>query len=106
MMSTLHVCCPGIPDYSLYKSAIGFDTKGVTLCSIPPGHVRHMNCPLLMYKKTKQQSTLCPECLKLKKRLAELKKSHETMSEQDKHKRASHSSKVPNRYLSPTSFTK
>ena len=97
------VCCPGVAGYSCYKSAIGFDVKGASPCNIPLDHVRDLQCFMLYKKKPKQVSHVCPNCLKLKKRLTELKKSHESMTVEVKTSRASSSSKVPNQYLSPTS---
>lgn len=100
------VCCPGIPYYQSYQSAIGFEPKGVSRCFIPPGNARHDECPILFSKGPKKQSKLCLKCLKLKKRLVEMKSSHENMSVEHKESRTLPDSKVPTRFLSPSSKEK
>lgn len=97
------VPCPGIFRYSSYKKSIGFDVKKISTCIIPADNARAIDCEVLYQRKQKTACLMCPKCANVKKYLNSMKNRHDSISEEDKVKRASSSSNVPNRYLSPVS---
>ena len=58
--------CPGVSEYDSFKSAIGYDIKGVTVRSWPPNTVCDAQCQIWYHKSATQQSDLCIACTQLK----------------------------------------
>lgn len=94
--------CPGVSEYDSFKSAIGYDIKGVTVCSWPTNTVCDAQCQI-WYKSVTQQSDLCKACAQLKWKLTTRKQEHESLSAREKSQRSEATSKYPFEYLSPKS---
>lgn len=101
-----YISCPGVSEYSSFKSSIGYDVKGMCFSSLLPEHVRHSDCLIFYRKSPKKLSPICEHCLKLRKRLTSLKKNHDSLPMEEKVKRTSSSSNFPNQFLSPASRAK
>ena len=95
--------CPGVSEYDSFKSAIGYDIKGVTVRNWPPNTVCDTQCQFWYHKSATQQSDLCTSCTQLKWKLAARKREHESLSAAEKDQRSEATSKYPFHYLSPNS---
>lgn len=95
--------CPGVSKYDSFKSAIGYDIKGVTVRSWPPNTVCDAQCQIWYHKSGTQQSDLCIACTQLKWKLTARKREHESLSATEKGQRSEATSKYPFDYLSPKS---
>ncbi len=95
--------CPGVSEYDSYKSAIGYDIKGVTVRNWLPNTVCDDQCRIWYHKSVTHQSDLCSACTQLKWKLAARKREHESLSATEKGQRSEATSKYPFHFLSPKS---
>ena len=95
--------CPGVKDYSTYKSSIGYDLKRVMTSCWPPDSARGCECPVLYEKRSTRKSALCSKCTSLKWRLAARKREHEQFTSEHRLHRQRASSTVQFEVLSPHS---
>ena len=73
MNEPLWTLCPGVSDFDSFKSAIGYDIEGVTVCNCLPNTVCNTQCLIWYHKNVTQQSDFCIACTQLKWKLAAYK---------------------------------
>ena len=81
-------------EYDSFKSAIGYDIKGVTVRSWPPNTVCDAQCQIWYHKSV---------CTQLKWKLTARKREHKSLSATEKGQWSEATSKYPFDYLSPKS---
>ena len=97
------VVCPGIKDYSMYKTTIGYDLKRAKPCYWPANSVRDVECCMWYNKNPIKKLDLCEKCTKFKWQLVARSKTHAATSPGHKRQRQKESSRYPFDRLSPAS---
>lgn len=76
MTDSSWVVCPGIADYSQYRSAIRYDINWVNSSCCPPNTARDCECVIWYRKEKPSDGDTCDRCRRLKWQLIVHKKSY------------------------------